>query len=118
LRPAPVIRHPPRIPIQKFRQIKSGALLSCAATARGRGIKRLVHDPANGAGATATLGAATEATINLSGRARRRFGLAGAANILVAQYVAGADDHAAQNGPGRNFRYFTASRQAKEKRSI
>jgi hypothetical protein len=97
---------------------KSGALLLCAATARGCSIKRLVHDLANGAGATPTLGAATQATIDLSSRARRRFGLAGAANILVAQYVAGADDHAAQNGPERNFRYFTVARQAKENRSF
>ena len=68
----------------------------CGAGAARRtgagGTQRLVHDLADGAGTAAALGAATETTINLSGRARRRR-RAGAANGLVAQNIAGADDH-------------------------
>ena len=65
-----------------------------AAGAGGRsGIQRLVHDLADGAGAAATLSAAAQAAIDLPGRARRRLRRDGGADIVVAQNVAGADDH-------------------------
>src|ERR1044071_922009 len=65
-----------------------------AATARGCSrIERFVHDLANGAGTTAALRAAAKATVDLPGRAGPRLRLAGGANIVVGQHVAGADDH-------------------------
>src|SRR5262249_45246442 len=54
---------------------------------------RLVHDAADGAGAAAALGAATEAAIDLTGRARGSLGRERAAHVVVAQHIAGADDH-------------------------
>jgi hypothetical protein len=43
-------------------------------------------------GTAATLGAAAEAAIDFSGRARRS-GIHGATHFVVAQHVAGTDDH-------------------------
>jgi hypothetical protein len=68
-------------------------LTRVAGAASGRGIQRLVHDLADGAGAAAALGAAAEAAIDLPGRTRRRLRRDGGADIVVAQNVAGADDH-------------------------
>jgi hypothetical protein len=67
--------------------------LRTATIAGGCGIQGLVQNPANGAGATATLSAAPEAAVNLPGRARPRFGLDDRADVMVAQNIAGADDH-------------------------
>src|SRR3954451_6918869 len=65
-----------------------------AAVAPGlRGTEPLVHDLADGAGAAAALGAAAEAAIDLPGGARPRLRRDGGADIVVAQNVAGADDH-------------------------
>ena len=64
---------------------------SAAARASGAG-QGLVHDLADRAGAAAALGAATETAINLGGGARRRRG-AGGAHGMVADDIAGADDH-------------------------
>ena len=64
-----------------------------AATGRAAGAdERFVHDAPDRAGAAAALGTATETAINLAGRTRRRRG-AGAADLGVAQDVAGTDDH-------------------------
>src|SRR5882757_11312867 len=82
----------------------SGLLVAGAAIAGGyrlRAIQRLVHDLADGAGAAAALGAAAEAAIDLPGRARPRLRRDGGADIVVAQNVAGADDHGW--GPGRTI---------------
>ena len=55
-------------------------------------VQRFVDDLANGAGTTATLGTAAEATIDVArGAARRSTG--GGSHFMVAQYVAGTDDH-------------------------
>src|SRR3954451_21330500 len=65
-----------------------------AAVAAGlRGTERLVHDLADGAGAAAALGAAAEAAVNLPGRARPRLRRDDGADIVVAENVAGADNH-------------------------
>src|SRR5205814_4213683 len=72
----------------------SGRRLTRAAGASSsRGIQRLVHDLADGAGAAAALGAAAKAAIDLPGRARTRLRRDGGADIVVAQNVTGADDH-------------------------
>ena len=60
----------------------------------GASAKRLVNDPLDGAGATATFRAATEAAIKLLSITRKIFGgLHGVADVMVAQHVAGTDDH-------------------------
>ena len=64
------------------------------AAAGGRSpFESLVHDPADGAGTAAALGAAAETTIDLPGRTRPRLRRDGGADIVVAQNVAGTDDH-------------------------
>jgi hypothetical protein len=68
------------------------ALKRTAAAGRGPG-NRLVHDALDGAGATTALGAAAETTIDLPGRTGRGRRGDGATHIMVAEYVAGADDH-------------------------
>ena len=58
------------------------------------GAERLVDDRLDRARATAACGAAAKATINLLGVARKFIrGADGVANILVADDVAGTDDH-------------------------
>ena len=54
----------------------------------------LVHESADGACATAALGAAAETAIDLAGRPQR-LRLDGGADILIAQHIARADDHGA-----------------------
>ena len=76
----------------------------------GCAFDRLIHDLADGAGATAALGAATEATVDLSGRAGTRLRLAGGADVLIAQNVAGADDH-------RDFSFPTWVRNTQPRRA-
>lgn len=58
----------------------------------GAGAKGFVHDLADGAGATAALGTASEAAVNLPRRARLVFGH-GIAYVVVGKDVAGANDH-------------------------
>ena len=53
---------------------------------------RFVHDRADRAGAATALGAAAEAAVDLRGGARS-VGAHGTAHIVVAQDVAGTDDH-------------------------
>ena len=54
--------------------------------------QRVVHDLANAAHTPSTLGAATEAAIDLSGRARRLC-RDGVADLIGGQNIARADDH-------------------------
>ena len=67
---------------------------SAASRVAGAG-ERLVHDLADGKGATTTLGAAAEAAIDFGGGVRRRH-LHDRSYIVVAQDVAGTDDHRSQ----------------------
>src|SRR5262245_66255552 len=55
--------------------------------------ERLVHDAPDGAGASPALRAASEAAVDLAGGARRSGGGRYGANLMIAQHVAGADDH-------------------------
>src|ERR1700730_7516812 len=66
------------------------ALRSARAAAAGRR-DRIVHDAADGARATAALGAAAEAAIDLPGRSWRLLGADCSAHVVVAQHVAGTD---------------------------
>jgi hypothetical protein len=70
-------------------------------TARGAGgNERLVHDPPDGTGAPAALGAASQATIDVAGRSQRRCGSReGAAYVVVGEHVAGTDDHSRKARP-------------------
>jgi hypothetical protein len=70
------------------------------------GGERLIHNAANGSGASSTLGAAAQATINLAGRTRR-YGIAGErpADIVIAQYVTGTDNHSCPERIGINCNY-------------
>jgi len=61
---------------------------------RACGIECFVHDPPDGTGAPAALGAAPEATIDVAGRPWRSLSARqGAAHVVVGEYVAGTDDH-------------------------
>jgi len=62
-------------------------------TSQGALPDRLVDDLADGPCAAAALGAAAEAAIDLPRRARRR-GTHRGADVLVAENIAGADNHA------------------------
>jgi len=60
----------------------------------GAGAQRLIDDGLDGARATATLGAATEAPIELLGIAGKVLRtLDDTADVMVAKHVAGTDDH-------------------------
>ena len=67
-------------------------MVSAAAARAGRRAQRLIHDAPDGAHATAALGAAAEAAIDLA-RPARRGGGDRATDIVVGEDVAGADDH-------------------------
>src|SRR5262249_29983561 len=95
------------------------ALRTARAAAAGRR-DRVVHDAADGARATAALRAAAETAIDLPGGARRLLGADHRAHVLVAQHVAGTDDHGRLAVPGGfsslcNYRYMRRARQAKTK---
>ena len=79
-----------------------GRLIICRVTAvraaraalLGAGAKRFIDDGLDGARASAALGAAAKATINLFRISRQiRSRTHGIADIVVAQDVAGTDDH-------------------------
>jgi hypothetical protein len=95
-----------------------------AAWATGTaGRNGLVHDAADGARAAAALGAAAEAAINLPGRARCIAATERRTHVVIAQHVAGTDDHGELGVPERfsclcNYRYMSAPRQAKAKRQF
>jgi hypothetical protein len=57
-----------------------------------RAIERFVYDLADRARATAALGAATEAAIDMT-RGPTRGGIRSGSHLVVTQYIAGADDH-------------------------
>jgi hypothetical protein len=68
------------------------AVWTTRAAGFGAGAKGFVHNLADGAGATAALGAASETAVNLPRRARLIFGH-GIAHVVVGKDVAGANDH-------------------------
>jgi hypothetical protein len=101
----------------------SGAVAAVLAARWRRGGKRFVHDAADGARATSTLGAATEAMINLAGGARRIFaGRESATHVLVREYVARANNHGWQSpaaiGSICNYPYRCQSNFANEINSL
>jgi hypothetical protein len=70
------------------------AVRAARATGLGAGTKRFVDDGLDGARATSALGAAAEASINLLWIARQvRSCTDGIADIMVAEDVAGTDNH-------------------------
>src|SRR5207244_2287003 len=75
------------------------ALPAARAAATGRR-DRIVHDAADGARATAALGAAAEADIDLPGRSWRLLGADRRTHVVVAQHVARTDDHGRLAVPG------------------
>src|SRR4051794_5168573 len=72
---------------------------SAAGRAAGAG-DRLVHDLADGARATPALRAAAEAAVDFTGRTRRGRS-DGMAHLVVAEHVAGTDDHEAKDPSAR-----------------
>jgi hypothetical protein len=93
-----------------------------AARATSAG-KRFIHDPSDGARAPSTLGAAAEAAIDLAGGTRRLAGSDHRADVVIAQYVAGADDHGNPAFPTLfstlcNYRYRSEPVDAKAKHTI
>ena len=73
------------------------AVRASGAAGLGAGAQSLVNDGLDGARASAAFGAATEAAIDLLGIAGKRLGsVDGAADILVADDVAGTNNH--ENG--------------------
>ena len=70
------------------------AVWTARAAGLGAGAQGFVDDGLDGARATAAFGAAAEAAINLLGATRQVPGRAhGIADILVAEDVAGTDNH-------------------------
>ena len=70
------------------------AVWAARAAGLGAGAQRLIENFPDGASAAAAFGAAAEAAIKLFGVARQISGrLNGAADIMVAQDVAGTNDH-------------------------
>jgi hypothetical protein len=85
---------------------------AAAGRAAGEGF---VHDLADGAQAAAALGAAAEAAVDLRGGTRRRR-IHGGTHLMVAQDVAGTDNHeTARTSGDAPHRYLRARRDAKGK---
>jgi len=78
-------------------------------TANLRAIERIIDNLANGASAPPALCAATETTVDMARRAARR-GSRRAAHFVVAQYVAGTDNHQA---PYLGIRYRVHNAESK-----
>jgi hypothetical protein len=98
--------------------LAAGAALAAASASAG---DSLVHDPTNGAGAPPTLGAAAKATIGLAGGARGVPGVERRTHVVVAQHIAGTDDHGSPAFAARLVRcatieYMRKLAQAKAKR--
>jgi hypothetical protein len=76
-------------------RFRSGLAVRASGTAgRGAGAERLVDDGLDGARTTAAFGAAAEASVDLLGIARKGIRAAdSAADIVVAEDVAGTDNH-------------------------
>jgi hypothetical protein len=70
------------------------AMRAIGAAGLGAGAKRFIDDGLDGSRAAAALGATAEAAVKLLGISRQISGrLNSAADIMVAQDVAGTDDH-------------------------
>src|SRR5271169_2549287 len=67
-------------------------LASAAAVVDRTGLDRFVHDPADGAGATAAFGTAAQAPVDFAGAARRAFGR-DRPDLMVGNHVARTHDH-------------------------
>ena len=79
-----------RLVIRSVRVTVRAARAACL----GAGAKRFIDDGLDGTGASAAFGAAAEATIDLFGISRHvRSCTHGITDIVVAQDVAGTDDH-------------------------
>jgi hypothetical protein len=91
---------------------RNSARIRAAAAGRGGAIEGLVHDPPDGASAAAALGAAAQAAIDLPSRAWRRFGADRRADVVVAQHIAGTNDHGGI--PNRITKYLSGRFPAKE----
>jgi len=75
----------------------SGFWLALAAAAvDGAGPDRFVHDPADGPGAPAAFGAATQTPVDFAGAARRTFGRY-RPHLVVGYDVARTHDHGARS---------------------
>src|SRR3569623_1021298 len=73
-----------------------------AAAGLGANAESFIHDLANGAGTTAARGATSEAPIDLPCRPGRLLCVGNdTANIVVAQHIAGTDDHQHQHSGKR-----------------
>ena len=79
-----------------------------AARATSAG-KRFIHDPSDGARAPSTLGAAAEAAIDMA-RGPTRRGIGRGSHLVVAQYVAGTNNHQA---PYLGIRYRVRATESK-----
>jgi hypothetical protein len=64
-----------------------------AAGCNGASTERFIHDAPDGAGTPPTLCATAEAAIDLSGGARRLGMVERRAHVVIAQHVAGTDNH-------------------------
>jgi hypothetical protein len=91
------------------------ATRAAMAVAGARARDRLAHDAANGAGATAALWAAAEATEELSGSAWLAGMVDRAAHVTIGQHVAGTDDHRQRGRRLVRFDYSDACQQANGK---
>jgi hypothetical protein len=75
------------------------AMRASRATGLGAGAESLVNDRLDGARASATFGAAAQTSVDLLGIARQVFsGVDSVTDVVVADEVAGTDDH--ENGKG------------------
>ena len=80
----------------RFRQVGNRLAAVRASRAAGLGARTesVVNDGLDGARASSTFGAATEAAVDLLGVARKRFRrVDGVADIVVAEDVAGTNNH-------------------------
>jgi hypothetical protein len=97
--------------------VVSLAVRAAGTAGRGTGTQRLIDDGLDGTRAAAAFGAAAEATVNLFGIPRHVRGCTyGTTDIVVAQDVAGTDNHeTVRTSVMRPHRYLRARRDAKGK---
>jgi hypothetical protein len=70
-----------------------GGVRAARAARFGACAESFVHDLLDGADAAAALGAAAEASVHLTGRARRLRSADGISHVVVGEDVAGTNDH-------------------------
>src|SRR5215203_5864193 len=95
------LRYPPETPVgyskskerNGFQPALTSGIRRAAVAAGLGGTEGFVHDLADGAGAAAALGAAAETAVDLPGRAWPGLRRDDGADIVVAENVAGADNH-------------------------